>query len=50
MKFSKTLQFTIEVYLENPKGFENNQQSMVFKKDKATLHVIKKRCEGLKHF
>ena len=25
-------------------------QEIVFKKDKATLHVISKRCEGSKHF
>ena len=26
------------------------QQEIVFKKDKATLHVISKRCEETKHF
>ena len=26
------------------------QQEIVFKKDKATLHVISKKCEDTKHF
>ena len=25
-------------------------EKIVFKKDKAMLHVISKRCEGTKHF
>ena len=27
-----------------------SQQEIVFKKDKATLHVISKRCEDTKYF
>ena len=27
------------------KNSEKNKQDIVFKKDKATLHVISKRCE-----
>ena len=29
---------------------KQHKQEIVFKKDKATLHVISKRCEDTKHF
>ena len=31
-------------------GLGVGKQEIVFKKDKATLHVISKRCEDTKHF